>query len=101
MLTIIVIMKRRPPLMHYADQGDCGNYQVNKCISEKRSTSYHRPIIRTLHSHIPLAVYDYKVNGRSPVEWIMERYEVSIDKKSGIKNDHNAGAKNTETALYS
>ena len=29
------------------------------------------------------------VNGRSAIEWIMERYQVKVDKDSGIKNDPN------------
>lgn len=38
---------------------------------------------------IPLEAYDYVVNGKSAIEWVMERYAVSIDKASGIKNDPN------------
>src|SRR5690606_24421260 len=38
---------------------------------------------------IPLQAYDYVVNGKSAIEWVMERYQVSIDKDSGIKNDPN------------
>lgn len=38
---------------------------------------------------IPLQVYDYVVNGKSAIEWVMERYQVSTDKDSGIKNDPN------------
>ena len=29
----------------------------------------------------------YRVNGRTPVEWIVDRYRVTIDKESGITND--------------
>ena len=29
------------------------------------------------------------VNGKSAIEWIMERYAVTTDKDSGIKNDPN------------
>ena len=29
------------------------------------------------------------MNGKSAIEWIMERYKVTIDKKSGIKNEPN------------
>ena len=29
------------------------------------------------------------VNGKSAIEWIMERYQVTIDKKSGIKYNPN------------
>jgi predicted helicase len=40
-------------------------------------------------SNIPLESYDYIVNGRSAIEWIMNRYQVNIDKNSLIKNDLN------------
>src|SRR5690606_29917189 len=33
---------------------------------------------------IPLQAYDYVVNGKSAIEWVMERYQVSTDKDSGI-----------------
>ena len=39
---------------------------------------------------IPLEAYDYVVNGKSAVEWVMERYQVKTDKDSGIVNDPNA-----------
>ena len=38
---------------------------------------------------IPLEAYDYIVNGKPALEWIMERYQITIDKASGIKNDPN------------
>jgi predicted helicase len=38
---------------------------------------------------IPAAAYRYIVNGRSAIEWIMERYQVSTHKESGIVNDPN------------
>lgn len=39
--------------------------------------------------NIPLETYDYVVNGKSAIEWIIDRYQVKIDKKSQIKNDPN------------
>ena len=42
----------------------------------------------TLHG-IPLQAYEYVVNGKPALEWIIERYAVTIDKDSGIKNDPN------------
>ena len=39
---------------------------------------------------IPEEAYRYVVNGKSAIEWIMERYQVTVDKDSGIKNDPNA-----------
>lgn len=38
---------------------------------------------------IPKATYEYVVNGKSAVEWIMERYQIKTDKDSGIVNDPN------------
>lgn len=43
---------------------------------------------------VPLDAYDYVVNGKSAIEWVMERYCITVDlnKKgegSGIKNDPN------------
>mgnify|MGYP003673483751 FL=1 len=38
---------------------------------------------------IPLEAYDYVVNGKPALEWVMERQVVKTDKKSGITNDAN------------
>jgi predicted helicase len=40
-------------------------------------------------SGIPLEAYDYVVNGKPAIEWVKDRYEVTVDKDSGIKNDPN------------
>lgn len=40
-------------------------------------------------SNIPEKAYQYVVNGKPAIEWIMERYQIKTDKKSGIKNDPN------------
>lgn len=42
----------------------------------------------TLHD-IPEEAYGYVVNGRSAIEWLMDRYQVRTDKASGIVNDPN------------
>lgn len=39
--------------------------------------------------HIPEEAYDYIVNGKPALEWIIERQAVTTDKKSGITNDAN------------
>ena len=39
--------------------------------------------------NIPAKVYEYAVNGKSAVEWIMERYQVTQNKDSLIVNDPN------------
>ena len=45
--------------------------------------------------NIPEAAYDYIVNGKSAIEWVMERQAVTTDKKSGITNDANDWAADT------
>ncbi|WP_345096094.1 type ISP restriction/modification enzyme, partial [Bartonella acomydis] len=44
---------------------------------------------------IPLEAYEYIVNGRSALEWVMGRQCVKTDKKSGIVNDANRYAVET------
>jgi predicted helicase len=38
---------------------------------------------------IPLAAYDYQVNGKSAIEWVLDRYQITTNKDSGIVNDPN------------
>ncbi|WLT08140.1 type ISP restriction/modification enzyme [Bartonella apihabitans] len=38
---------------------------------------------------IPLAAYDYIVNNKTAIDWVMERQSIRIDKTSGIVNDAN------------
>lgn len=40
-------------------------------------------------NNIPLEAYDYVVNGKSAIEWVMERQSVKTDKDSGITNNAN------------
>ena len=50
--------------------------------------------------NIPAKAYEYVVNGKSAIEWIVERYCVSQDKKSLIKNDCNDWAKEHQKPRY-
>ncbi|GAB7140208.1 DEAD/DEAH box helicase family protein [Deferribacterales bacterium RsTz2092] len=38
---------------------------------------------------IPLVAYEYVLNGRSAIEWLIDRWQVSTDKPTGITNDPN------------
>ena len=51
---------------------------------------------------IPLDAYDYVVNGKSALDWLMERYAITIDKDSGIRNDPNDWCRehNDPTYIY-
>ena len=50
--------------------------------------------------NIPVEAYDYVVNGKSAIECVMERYQVSIEKDSGIKNDPNNWSKEQNDPEY-
>jgi predicted helicase len=67
-----------------------GNFKVQKMRFPKKGQQdmiIYNSMIAV--SNIPEKAYDYVVNGKSAIEWIMERYQVKTDKKSGIKNDPN------------
>ncbi|MFZ1026658.1 MAG: type ISP restriction/modification enzyme [Limnoraphis robusta] len=38
---------------------------------------------------IPPEVFEYRLGNRSALDWIIDQYQVSIDKRSGITNDPN------------
>ena len=38
---------------------------------------------------IPPAAFDYRLGNRSALEWVIDQYQVSTDKRSGIVNDPN------------
>jgi len=38
---------------------------------------------------IPAESYDYRLGNRSALEWVIDQYQVSTDKRSGIINDPN------------
>lgn len=44
---------------------------------------------------VPLEAYDYVVNGKPAIDWVMERQAVKVDKDSGIVNDANDYANET------
>lgn len=50
--------------------------------------------------NIPEKAYEYVVNGKSAIEWIMERYAITTDKKSGITNDPNDWSKEHKKPRY-
>jgi predicted helicase len=51
-------------------------------------------------SNIPEEAYEYIVNGKSAIEWIMERYAVTKHKDSGIVNDPNDWAEEVGNPRY-
>jgi len=55
-----------------------------------KTTVVYNP--RITITNIPLEAYDYVVNGKSALDWVMERQCVKTDPASGIVSDANAYA---------
>lgn len=60
--------------------------ETNKSVNDLTRITYNDKI--TLED-IPLEAYDYVVNGKPAIAWVMERQGVSTHKDSGITNDAN------------
>ncbi|TFC06547.1 type ISP restriction/modification enzyme [Cryobacterium sp. MDB2-33-2] len=76
-------------------------YRVNKMsfLGRKDRTG----IVYNFHitlTGIPLAAYDYQVNGKSAIEWILDRYQVTINKESQILNDPNDFSREVDDPRY-
>jgi len=40
---------------------------------------------------IPASAFDYQLGNRSALEWVLDQYQITTDKRSGITNDPNRG----------
>lgn len=89
----------------YSNKGEAINYRVEKMRFAKRdSKTSDKSIIHynagiTIEG-IPAEAYEYVVNGKSAIEWVMERYAITTDAKSGITNDPNDWAKEHRDEKY-
>lgn len=66
------------------------NYKVTKMKHPKKGAL--DTIIYNEHitiKNIPERAYEYIVNGRPAIEWIIDQYRIKTDKKSGISDDPN------------
>lgn len=66
--------------------------ETGKSINDRTTVIYNNLI--TLRD-IPLEAWDYVVNGKAALDWVMERQSVRTDKASGILNDANDWAVET------
>lgn len=64
----------------------CKDPETGKKLDDHTTLIYNENLT---FSDIPEAANEYKVNGRSPLEWMIDRYQVKTDKTSGIVNDPN------------
>ncbi|MCQ2711682.1 DEAD/DEAH box helicase [Helicobacter pylori] len=63
-----------------------GYYDVVKMKKEKDRIIYNQNITIT---KIPKKAFDYVVNGKSAIDWVIERYQKTMDKESLIENNPN------------
>ena len=86
-------------------KGESINYHVEKMrFGKTDNKTADKSIIYYNHSisieDIPAEAYEYVVNGKSAIEWIMERYAITTDKKSGITNNPNDWAREHNDEKY-
>jgi predicted helicase len=91
------------------DLGSAAPYRVQKMAWGRKRVDGKLTTDKTAlvyNSHftlvgIPPEALDYIVNGKPALEWIIERYQVTTDKDSGIVNDPNDWAIEPTTRLTS
>ncbi len=76
------------PLTKVEKAGEKLDYRVIKMKLSKDKTSLIYNQFLTL-SGIPPETYEYRLGNRSALEWVIDQYQVSTDKRSGITNDPN------------
>ena len=64
------------------------NYRVERMILSKDKKQIKYNEFLTL-SGIPPEVFEYRLGNRSALDWIIDQYQVSTDRRSGIINDPN------------
>lgn len=91
----------QPPVSEQSQSNDYACYAVEQMKFPKKG---QKDTIIYNHYHtlknIPEKAYEYVVNGKSAIEWIMERYAVTTDKKSGITNNPNDWSREHQKPRY-
>jgi predicted helicase len=90
-----------PPLDSVTVTGNCSDCRVTKMkflAKDRKDTIFYNDHIRI--ENIPDEAYEYIVNGKSAIEWILERYQVKTDKDSGYTNDPNKYAEEIRKPSY-
>ena len=76
-----------------------GDFRVKKLrLSKDKTTLYYNEHITI--KNIPPRCFEYVVNGRSPLEWIIDRYQIKTDTASGIINNPNDWATEHDNPRY-
>ena len=89
----------------YEDTDNPADYDYFRVVDKLRFKSKNDKSVMIYNGNItieniPAKAYEYVVNGKSALEWIVERYCVSQDKKSLIRNDANDWGKEHHRPRY-
>jgi predicted helicase len=84
--------------------GERAGWRVEKMRFAKTGSAKDKTRI-VYNTHVTLAgipdeAYRYEVNGKSAIEWLIDRYEVKTDPNSGIVNDPNTWAAEHDQPRY-
>ncbi len=80
---------------------DASNFQVSKMRFQTKGRK--DAIVFNSYitiSNIPDRAYEYVLNGKSAIEWIMDKYQIKMDATSGIANDPNDWGKEIGNERY-
>lgn len=92
--TIRQSQKTQNSLFDPAKELSDDDFKVTKMRFDKKIKITDKPSEIIYNNKIVIAnidekAYDYIVNGKSAIAWVMERYQVKTDEDSGITNDPN------------
>lgn len=76
------------PLTRLENPDEPLDWRVEKMRLSKDKTELRYNDFLTLGG-IPAAAFDYRLGNRSALEWVIDQYRVTTDKRSGITNDPN------------
>ena len=76
------------PLTIIETPGKPLNWRVEKMRLSRDKTQIRYNEFLTLEG-IPAQAFDYRLGNRSALEWVLDQYQVKVDKRSGIVNDPN------------
>lgn len=76
------------PLEMIENESEQVNWRVEKMRYNKDKTQIIYNDFLTL-AGIPPEAHEYRLGNRSALDWIVDQYKVSTDKRSGITNDPN------------
>jgi len=86
------------PVLYRVQKMAWAKHRIDGKLTEDKTTLIYNS--RITLTGIPPVALDYIVNGKPAIEWVIERYQVTTDKDSGIVNDPNDWATEHNDPAY-